>query len=143
MQIDGACHCGNIRFKLFWPETQIEIPIRMCGCTFCKKHNGAWTSHPQSEVFLEIDDLSLVSKYNFGTGTADFFVCSVCGVVPIVLSEIDANLYAVVNVNAFNDTPGLSFSKSSTDFDGEDTGGRLERRQRNWIPNVRFDASAA
>jgi len=105
--------------------------------------DGAWTSHLQSEVSLEIDDLSLVSKYNFGTRTADFFFCSVCGVVPMVLSEIDGKTYAVVNVNTFGDTPGLTFSNSSTDFDGEDTGGRLERRQLNWIPNVRFDASAA
>ena len=25
-----------------------------------------------------------------------------------------------------------------TDFDGEDTGARLQRRERNWIPNVRI-----
>jgi len=141
-QIDGACHCGNIRFKLFWPVSQTEIPVRKCGCTFCQKHNGAWTSDSHSMVSLKIGDLSLLSKYNFGTRTADFFVCSVCGVVPIVLSEIDDNLYAVVNVNVFGETPDFTFSSSSTDFDGEDTGSRLERRQRNWIPDVRFHASA-
>lgn len=139
--IDGACHCRNVRFELLWPETPVEIPTRICGCTFCKKHGGAWTSHPKSELFLTIDDLSLISKYRFGTGTAEFYVCSVCGVVPIVLSEIDDKIFAVVNVNAFADTRDLTLSRSSTDFDGEDSGSRLERRQRNWIPKVRLGKS--
>ena len=96
----------------------------------------------QSELAIQIEDRSLVSKYRFGTKTADFFVCSVCGVVPFVVCDIDENSYAVVNVNALEKTPGFSLSSSSTDFDGEDAGSRLERRQRNWIPVVLFNASA-
>ena len=140
--INGTCHCGNIRFVLRWPESEPTIPVRNCGCTFCQKHTGAWTSHRNSELVVEIDDRSLVSKYNFGTKTADFYVCSVCGVVPLVLSEIDDRQYAVVNVNTFEDIGRLSLSSSSTNFDGEDTGSRLERRKCNWIPNVLLNASA-
>ncbi len=113
-----------------------EIPVRKCGCTFCQKHAGAWTSHRDSELAVELHDRSLVSQYRFGTETADFYVCARCGVAPFVLSEIEGNSYAVVNVNSFDDVSGLSFSSSATDFDGEDTGSRLERRKRNWIPGV-------
>lgn len=134
--IRGSCHCGNIHFVLRWPKSESEIPVRVCGCTFCRKHAGAWTSHRHSELAIEVDDPSLVSTYGFGTKTADFYVCSVCGVAPLVLSEIDDNQYAVVNVNAFDDADSLSLSSSKTDFDGEDTGSRLERRKRNWIPKV-------
>ena len=137
--INGGCHCGNICFVLHWPMTATEIPVRLCGCDFCQKHKGAWTSHRESELVLTNKDDSLVSKYRFGTNTADFYVCSVCGVVPFVVSEIDGRTYAVVSVNAFAAVPGYTFSSSATDFDGEDTGSRLERRQRNWIPAVRFD----
>jgi hypothetical protein len=140
--IEGACHCRNIRFVLRWPDTGSDIPVRMCGCTFCKKRTGSWTSHPDAELVAEIDDLSRVSKYRFGTKTADFYVCSVCGVVPFVVSEIDGNLYAVVNVSAFDNADSLSFTSSSTDFDGEDTGSRLGRRKRNWIPSVQISESA-
>ena len=139
--IDGACHCANLRFVLRWPESDPDIPVRKCGCTFCQKHAGAWTSHPSAELVVEIDDRSLVSHYRFGTETADFYVCAVCGGVPFVLSEIDDNQFAVVNVNTFEDTDNLTLSCSSTDFDGENTDGRLERRKRNWIPKVRFNAS--
>ena len=134
--IRGSCHCGNIRFVLRWPESESEIPVRKCGCTFCQKHGGAWTSHRSSELAVEVDGRSPVSTYRFGTGTADFYVCSACGVAPFVLSEIDDNRYAVVNVNTFDDAGDLSLSVSASDFDGEDTGSRLERRKRNWIPKV-------
>ena len=134
--INGSCHCKNICFVLRWPDPDTEIPVRMCGCTFCKKHGGSWTSHRDSDLAIAIDDESLVSKYRFGTKTADFVVCSVCGVTPLVLCEIEDTLYAVVNVNTFEDADRISYSSSMTDFDGEDTGSRLERRKRNWIPQV-------
>ncbi len=138
-QIDGACHCGNIRFVLSWPQGEAEIPIRKCGCTFCQKHCGSWTSHRNARLAITIADQSVVSGYQFGTKTADFYICKVCGVVPFVLSEIGDNLYAVVNVNAFEGTYSLEFSSSSTSFDGEDVGSRMERRKENWIPDVTFD----
>jgi hypothetical protein len=141
-RIDGACHCRNIRFVLLWPETGADIPVRMCGCTFCKKRTGSWTSHPGAQLVAEIDDLSNVSKYQFGTKSADFYVCSICGVVPFVTSEIDDNLYAVVNVVSFEEIDTFSFAGSSTNFDGEDIGSRLDRRKRNWIPNVQISELA-
>ena len=136
--IAGGCHCRNIAYVLQWPGSSAEIPVRECGCTFCRKHGGAWTSNRDAELSVAVDDESAVSKYRFGTGTADFYVCSRCGVVPFVTSDIDNIIYAVVNVHTFKDAGDLSFSRSPTNFDGEGTGDRLQRRQRHWIPNVRL-----
>jgi len=136
--IDGGCHCGVIRFVLKWPEVVPNIGVRQCSCTFCQKHAGAWTSHQDAELTIELSDESLVSRYRFGTKTADFYVCSVCGVVPFVLSEIGGINYAVVNVNTFVSADKIHYSCSSTDFDGEGTSSRLDRRARNWISNVQF-----
>ena len=134
--IHGSCHCGMIRFVLAWPDFAEEIQVRKCGCSFCQKHGGAWTSHRHAKLAYQIDDESRVSKYRFGTKTAEFYVCSLCGTVPFVLSEIGDGQYAVVNVNTFEDVGRFTFFVSSTDFEGEGTGSRLERRKRNWIPNV-------
>ncbi|MCK5324981.1 MAG: GFA family protein [Woeseiaceae bacterium] len=142
VEINGGCHCGNIRFVLCWPESESEIGVRKCGCTFCQKHAGAWISHRSSELAIDLAEQSLVSKYGFGTKTADFYVCSVCGVTPFVVSEIDGRNYAVVNANALEDVGKFQLSSSSTDFDGEDTGSRLARRQRNWIPKVLINGPA-
>lgn len=82
--------------------------------------------------------MASVSKYRFGTSTADFYVCSKCGVVPFVISEIDDVLYAVVNVQSFDNVDTSSLSCVTTNFDDEDTAGRLDRRKRNWISKVRI-----
>jgi hypothetical protein len=141
MQIEGTCHCGNISYRLNWPGDGTDIPIRACGCTFCTKHAGAWTSHPDSELAATIRDESIVSKYRFGTGTADFYVCTRCGAVPFVISVIEDHLYAVVNVNTFERIDPSTFPRAAANFDGEDAGSRLGRRKRNWIRSVRISTS--
>jgi hypothetical protein len=48
-----------------------------------------WTSNPSGALQVVIKDVSLVSKYAFGTRTAEFHICARCGVVPVVTSRID------------------------------------------------------
>ena len=136
--LNASCHCGNISFILSWPAGQTEITARQCGCSFCQKHGGSWTSNREAELRIRIKDESNVSKYMFGTKTAEFYTCARCGVVPFVVSEIEGQTYAVVSVRALDDVTGFTLSSSTTDFDGEDRGSRLGRRQNNWIPTVRF-----
>jgi len=136
-RVEGACHCGNIRFELHWPGAAEDIVLRRCGCTFCRMRSGSWTSHTGARLDVVLRDQKGVSRYRFGTGTADFHVCSTCGIVPFVSSEIDGRLYAVVNALTFRNPDPASLECASTDFDGEDTGDRLARRMRHWIPDVR------
>ncbi|MBT8078370.1 MAG: GFA family protein [Gammaproteobacteria bacterium] len=134
--INGGCHCGNLRYTLDWPDGGSEIPARRCGCSFCRKHGGIWTSNPDARLLAQIADPSQLSRYQFGTVTAHFYICSNCGAAPFVVSEIDDTLYAVVNVNTLEKIDSARFDESATDFDGEDTDSRLERRKKNWIPDV-------
>ena len=136
MLITGQCHCGNIAVELYWDGDPPEIPARACGCSFCVKHGGVWTSDPRSRLAVAIREVSQVSKYVFGTRTATFHVCRRCGVVPIVTSEIANRLYAVVNVNVLENVDRSWLRPASANFDGEDVEARLARRRRNWISAV-------
>ena len=108
MLISGACHCGNVSFKLDWQPEPREIPARACSCSFCVKHGGVWTSCPTGSLTVLVKDPNRVSRYSFGTRTAEFHVCSRCGIVPVVTSTIEGHVYAVVSVNAFeNVDPSL------------------------------------
>jgi len=138
MLIHGSCHCGNISFDLTWDPDPTEIPARACGCTFCLKHGGVWTSNPAGSLEVAVRDSSKVSRYSFGTRTATFHICGGCGVVPVVTSEIDGHLYAVVSVNAFNNIDPSLLKRSPISFDGESVDSRLARRKRGWIPAVQF-----
>ncbi len=138
MLITGNCHCGNISFALAWEPEPSEIPARACTCSFCIKHGGVWTSCPTGSLKVTVNDPSLVSKYAFGTKTAQFHICSKCGVVPVVTSQIDGRLYAVVSVNAFEGVEPSLLRRASATFEGEGEGDRLARRRRNWIANVDY-----
>ena len=141
MVINGACHCGNVSFTLDWLPAPNEIPARACGCSFCTKHGGVWTSTPNAALKIAVKEQASVSRYAFGTRTAEFHVCSRCGVVPVVTSEIEGRLYAVVNVNTFDGIDQSAFVRTATNFDGEGTADRLERRKTNWIRDVRIAAA--
>jgi hypothetical protein len=142
MLIRGKCHCGNIAFELEWEGDPPEIPARACSCSFCVKHGGVWTSNPKSRLGVAVRDASLVSKYVFGSRTATFHVCSQCGVVPLVTSELASRLYAVVNVNVLENVDQAWLRRSTVTFEGEDVESRLARRERNWIADVRITASS-
>ena len=138
MILKGKCHCSNIAFELEWEGTPPEIPARACSCSFCVKHGGVWTSNPKSALRVTLRDAALVSKYVFGTETATFHICSRCGAVPLVTSEIADHVYAVVNVNVLENVDQAWLRRAASSFDGEDIESRLARRSRNWIADVSF-----
>jgi hypothetical protein len=140
MRISGSCHCGNITFSLDWRPEPAEIPARACSCSFCLKHGGLWTSCPTGSLRITIRQPGLVSRYSFGTRTAEFHVCSSCGVVPVVTSRIDGRLYAVVSVNAFQDVDPALLKRAAAKYDGESESARLARRKLNWIADVEVQA---
>jgi len=135
-QFDGGCYCGNIRFTFVWPEAGETIPTRACSCTFCRKHGGVYTSHPDARLDVTVEDAGKVEKYRFGTGTADFHICRTCGVMPVITCSMDGTLHAVVNVNTLNGVEPSAFTPATADFDGETTEDRLARRKRNWVGTV-------
>ena len=142
MRICGSCHCGNIGFELDWTPEPAQIPARACTCSFCSKHGCVWTACPTGSLAVTIRNPVAVSAYRFGTKTAAFHVCTTCGGVPIVTSEIDGNVYAVVNVNTFENVDPSLLNRSSITLDDEDGPTRLARRARNWIARVELRASS-
>ena len=139
MRISGSCHCDNLAFVLDWTPDPASIPARACGCTFCTRHGGVWTSCPEGSLRIHVRDRSRVADYAFGTGTAAFHVCTGCGVVPVVTSRIDKRLYAVVNVNTFDGVEPSLLRRMPSNVEGETAPDRLARRARNWIADVAFE----
>ncbi len=134
MLIHGSCHCRNMCFRLQWPDECLPIPARACGCSFCRKHGGVWTAHPQARLALQVEDAGAVEHFAFETRTADFHVCTRCGVVPWVSSLIDGRAYAVVSVNAFDGVDAALLQRAELSFEGEALDERLRRRAARWIP---------
>jgi len=138
-RIRGGCHCGNVSYALDWVGDASTINARRCGCTFCVKHGGVWTSNPAGSLAVRLAEAALVSRYSFETGTAEFLVCARCGVPPVVTSLIDGRRYAVVNVNTFEGVDAARLVISPASFEGEQVGDRLARRATGWISTVTIE----
>lgn len=139
MDINGGCHCGNITFLLRWHPRPAAIIARKCDCSFCVKHGGVWTSAPGGQLRVSCREPQRLSIYCFGTATADFYICSRCGVPPLVTSRIDGRLYAGVNVNTFESAAKTLVEINSVSFEKEALESRLARRKNNWIADVVLD----
>ena len=136
-RFEGACHCGAIRVTLMVAGSAAQLSPRHCGCDFCQKHQGLYVSAPDGELEIAIAGQEAVNRYAFGHKTAEFLVCRICGVVPAVISEIDGNLYGIVNANALE--PPLSVEESqipTADYESENMANRLGRRKQRWIGEV-------
>jgi len=135
--LHGGCHCGNIRLALAGVPEAAPLGARECGCSFCVRHGGLWTSVPGATLTVTLARPADVHAYSFGTKSADFHVCRTCGVVPVVTCRIE-RLYAVVSVRALEGIDPRRLERRAADFEGEALPERLARRTRSWIADVRF-----
>ena len=136
MLISGQCRCGNISLNLEWLPDPSRIPAWACTCSFCQAHKGVRTSSSSAKLQVQINNPTLLTRHTFGTRTADFLICKQCEDIPVVTSEIDGRLYAVVNVHALRGIPPTLLKHFQSDFDGESVEERTNRRRQNWISNV-------
>ena len=142
-RLHGSCHCGNIRFVFITALSDEALPKRECQCSFCLQHGRISTSDPDGRLRIAIDKTDDVNRYRFGHGTADFYVCRVCGAIPVVTSQIDGALRGLVDVRMIENFAWSRTDATPHDFEGEEVAARLARRKGYWIGTVEFDRSTS
>lgn len=139
-QLAGHCHCGSIRVILEPGRPVAELPLRACGCDFCRRHGAATTSDPKSFLHIEAAPGS-VNHYRFGRGVADVILCAECGVyVASTLELEDGARLATLNVTGVQ-IPGFeSRTPEPASYDDETDDERLIRRKARWTPATLVEA---
>lgn len=135
--IEGACHCGRIRYRFRSRQAPGEFHLRECDCGYCVRFRGNYASDPDGELDIAVS--GPVIPYRHGTKTAEFYVCATCGIMPVAVSRIEGRDYAVVNARcaeAF--APYLASARPMT-FGSESMEQRLARRICSWISTVTID----
>ena len=75
--LDGACHCGALRFTV--TLTEGFASARRCTCSICRMRGAvAVTSTPADFRITHGEDK--LSTYRFNTKTAEHHFCSNCGI---------------------------------------------------------------
>jgi hypothetical protein len=130
--LDGACHCGAITIQFETRREPSELPVRICGCSFCVKHRPRYTSDPSGHVTIRIRSDADVSRYRFGLRLADFLVCRTCGVF---VAAYEPAGRAVINLDVLARGAELTaVATIFTAYDSEDAQARTARRTKNWTP---------
>ena len=124
----GGCHCGELRVEY---ETERPLAPRECQCRFCRKHHARSVSDPDGSAVVTLGPATV--RYRFGTASADFLLCGRCGVYVGAVQEIDGQLYAVLNLTAFDD-PHEALAGEPFRYDGETAEQRAIRRRARWTP---------
>lgn len=87
----GGCHCGRVRFEVTAPA---RIEVTDCNCSMCAKAGYLHLIVPKDRFKLLSGD-DVLAKYEFNTGTAKHYFCSVCGVKSFYVPRSHPNGYSV------------------------------------------------
>ena len=111
MKVQGGCHCKAVRFEADVPAA---VEVLDCNCSVCARTGFRHLIVPHGDFRLLSGEDRLTS-YRFGTGAANHLFCSICGVKSFYQPRSHPDAWSV-NLNAVDDTTGLSITFSA--FDG-------------------------
>ena len=88
----ASCHCGAVELRL--RLTDGLESARRCDCSFCRARGAAAVTAPLDglQVVKGADKLTL---YQWNTGTAKHYFCSICGVYTHHQRRSNPNEYGV------------------------------------------------
>jgi hypothetical protein len=121
---EGACHCGAVQFRI----TADITDIYRCDCSLCRM-KGALMTTVHEDAFTLVSGADLLREYNWNTGIARHFFCSVCGIYPFHRKRAMPDHYGV-NVNCLKgfDAAGLQVRQAS----GLDMSVKAEGARETW-----------
>lgn len=131
-EYEGRCHCSAIGYRYYTPVDPALWAIRACDCSFCRMHDALSASGPASEIefFAQTDER--MTRYRFGLQTADFLLCSNCGVYIGALMPAAGASVGIVNLRALVAPPENMAAAMPVSYTGEHRELRIARREQRW-----------
>lgn len=107
-QKSGSCHCGAVKFTV---ELQEPLRAARCDCSICSIKGAVTVGTPLTGLnILEGEDR--LSCYQFNTGVAKHYFCSVCGSYTFHQRRSDPETYGVnvacLGLNPYHDFPDVA-----------------------------------
>jgi hypothetical protein len=134
MRHTGRCHCGNLTVTFDSAQDPAQLPLRSCGCSFCRIHGVIAVTDAAGRLEVRVADPELVSRYQFGLRASEFYICRRCGVYVAAIATIDGARYASLNANVLEDRAAFTQPPQPVDYGRESAVERLARRRRAWTP---------
>lgn len=74
----GTCHCGAVELEVTLAEGGLDTASR-CDCSFCMRRGAPAVTAPREGVRVA-RGAEVLTLYQWNTGTAKHWFCSVCGI---------------------------------------------------------------
>jgi hypothetical protein len=130
----GRCHCGNIAATFETPTDPASLPLRECGCSFCRKHGARTTSDPEGTIAFQVHVPTLLSRYQFALRVGEMWVCARCGAYVASVMRDGAEAFATLNIRCLDDASAFTGTPQTVHYDDEDATARKARRRYLWTP---------
>jgi hypothetical protein len=131
---EGGCHCGALGFSF---RTALPVPewsVRACQCGFCRAHGARTASDPSGRLAFHVKQGDALQRYRFGLMTADFLLCTGCGIYLGAQIATARGAFGIINTLTLMPLPeGLPVA-AKADYGSESTSDRVARREQRWTP---------
>lgn len=107
----GGCHCGAVRFEFDAPA---KVRVQRCNCSICDMTGFVHLIVPGPRFRL-LTDPTILTKYQFNTGTARHLFCSRCGIKSYYVPRSNPDGFSI-NLRCVD--PGTFEAVHFEDFDG-------------------------
>jgi len=118
-EMEAACHCGTVRFRVKLSEGLKTA--RRCNCSFCRMRGAVAVSAGAGDISFDAGE-DVLTLYRFNTGVAEHFFCSKCGIYTHHRRRSNPNQYGVnvaclkgVSPFDFEDVPVIDGVNHPTD----------------------------
>jgi len=132
--LTGGCHCGAVAVRFETPNPPESLTVRACQCSFCRRHGALSISDPAGRIAIEARDPALLKRYRFGLKTADFLLCSGCGVYLGAVMPDGDQAYGILNLLCLEQRDAFGGAGEPMDYDAETDAERRARRRAKWTP---------
>ncbi|MGH7813499.1 MAG: GFA family protein [Candidatus Binataceae bacterium] len=90
--MEGACHCGTVRFRV--KLTDGLKTARRCNCSYCGMRGAVAVTANLGDIAFEAGEDAL-TLYQFNTRVAEHYFCSKCGIHTHHRRRSNPNEYSV------------------------------------------------
>lgn len=104
VEVQGGCHCGNVRFRLELPSPGVDLLD--CNCSMCSRFGYLHLIVPHVDFEL-LTPRDALTSYRFGTGAAEHLFCATCGVKSFYQPRSHRHAWSV-NGRCLDDGHGLT-----------------------------------
>ncbi len=140
--ISGECHCGRLKVRISLSRPAEAFELRACQCSFCSRHGARTFADPNGRAIIEAHTPDMLQRYRFGLRTADFLICTECGVYVGVLLEASGAQLVTINAAGLDIADFRGRQARPVDYTAETFEERVRRRLAAWMPaELRFLAS--